>query len=72
MKLGVEKVSTGCMTVVFLSLAEAKDRVMKDNFPLKQEGGEAPQAQGEGAGKCLLYIDATGLLSWSWGNCRLV
>ncbi|KAI3357429.1 hypothetical protein L3Q82_015860, partial [Scortum barcoo] len=29
---------------------EAKDRVMKDNFPLKQEGGEAPQAQGEGAG----------------------
>ncbi|XP_044068115.1 histone-lysine N-methyltransferase 2D isoform X2 [Siniperca chuatsi] len=29
---------------------EAKDRVVKDNFPLKQEGGEAPQAQGEGAG----------------------
>ncbi|XP_036960673.1 histone-lysine N-methyltransferase 2D isoform X2 [Acanthopagrus latus] len=30
--------------------ADAKDRLMKDNFPLKQEGGEDPQAQGEGAG----------------------
>ncbi|XP_035512783.1 histone-lysine N-methyltransferase 2D isoform X2 [Morone saxatilis] len=29
---------------------EAKDRVVKDDFPLKQEGSEAPQAQGEGAG----------------------
>ncbi|KAK2851390.1 hypothetical protein Q5P01_007666 [Channa striata] len=29
---------------------EAKDRVVEDNFLLKQEGGEAPQAQGEGAG----------------------
>lgn len=41
------------MTFVLFSLADAKDRVMKDNFPLKQEGGEDPQAQGEGAGKCL-------------------
>ncbi|KAM7404718.1 hypothetical protein PAMP_012040 [Pampus punctatissimus] len=29
---------------------EAKDHVVEDNFPVKQEGGEAPQAQGEGAG----------------------
>lgn len=29
---------------------EAKDCVVEDNFPVKQEGGEAPQAQGEGAG----------------------
>ncbi|XP_040905631.1 histone-lysine N-methyltransferase 2D isoform X2 [Toxotes jaculatrix] len=29
---------------------EAKDHVVEDNFPLKQEGGEALQAQGEGAG----------------------
>ncbi|XP_023280928.1 histone-lysine N-methyltransferase 2D isoform X2 [Seriola lalandi dorsalis] len=29
---------------------EAKDRAVEDNFPVKQEGGEAPQAQGEGAG----------------------
>ncbi len=41
------------MTFVLLSLADAKDCGVKDNFPLKQEGGEDPQAQGEGAGKCL-------------------
>lgn len=41
------------MTFVLLSLGEAKDRVVKDNFPLKQEGGEALQAQGDGAGKCV-------------------
>ncbi|XP_068589687.1 histone-lysine N-methyltransferase 2D isoform X4 [Cebidichthys violaceus] len=29
---------------------ETEDRVVKDNFPLKQEGGEASQAQGDGAG----------------------
>ncbi|XP_032377385.1 histone-lysine N-methyltransferase 2D isoform X2 [Etheostoma spectabile] len=29
---------------------ETEDRMMKDNFPLKQEGGETPQPQGEGAG----------------------
>ncbi|XP_026188385.1 histone-lysine N-methyltransferase 2D isoform X2 [Mastacembelus armatus] len=29
---------------------EAKDRAVEDNFPLKQEGVEAPQAQGEGVG----------------------
>nr|XP_046251817.1 histone-lysine N-methyltransferase 2D isoform X2 [Scatophagus argus] len=29
---------------------DAKDFVVKDSFPLKQEGGEVPQAQGEGAG----------------------
>ncbi|XP_058499397.1 histone-lysine N-methyltransferase 2D isoform X2 [Solea solea] len=29
---------------------EAKDHSVEDTFPLKQEGGEAPQAQGEGAG----------------------
>lgn len=54
--LGVEKVSTWCVTFVLLSLADAKDRLMKDNFPLKQEGGEDPQAQGEGAGKCLFGL----------------
>lgn len=37
---------------MLLSLAEAKDGGVKDNFPVKQEGDEAPQAQGEGAGKC--------------------
>lgn len=26
--------------------------MVKDNFPLKQEGCEQPQAQGDGAGKC--------------------
>ncbi|XP_074500471.1 histone-lysine N-methyltransferase 2D isoform X1 [Sebastes fasciatus] len=29
---------------------ETEDRVVKANFPVKQEGGEAPQAQGESAG----------------------
>ncbi|XP_068454333.1 histone-lysine N-methyltransferase 2D isoform X3 [Clinocottus analis] len=29
---------------------ETEDRVAKENFPLKQEGGDAFQAQGEGAG----------------------
>lgn len=38
---------------LFLSLADAGDRVMDINCPLKQEGGEAPQAQGDGAGKYL-------------------
>ena len=52
--LGVEKVSPWCVTFVLLSLADAKDRVVKgESFPLKQEGGEDPQAQGEGAGKNL-------------------
>lgn len=41
------------MTLVPFSIADAKDRVVKENFPLKQEGGDGPQAQGEGAGKCL-------------------
>lgn len=59
MTLGVEKVST-FLTFVLLSLAE--DRVVKDNFPLKQEGGEAPQAQGEGAGMCVFGGVATGFL----------
>lgn len=53
MTLGVRKVSIGCLTYVFVSLAEAKDRAVEDNFPLKQEGGDTPQPQGEGAGKCL-------------------
>ncbi|MED6258527.1 hypothetical protein ATANTOWER_008583 [Ataeniobius toweri] len=30
--------------------AEAKDRVVDGNFPLKREGGEVPQAQGDGSG----------------------
>ncbi|XP_028266101.1 histone-lysine N-methyltransferase 2D isoform X3 [Parambassis ranga] len=29
---------------------EARDLTVEGNFPLKQEGGEAPQAQGDGAG----------------------
>ncbi|XP_023139493.2 histone-lysine N-methyltransferase 2D isoform X1 [Amphiprion ocellaris] len=29
---------------------EAKDRMVEGNFPRKQEGGEAPQAQGDGGG----------------------
>ncbi|XP_068182905.1 histone-lysine N-methyltransferase 2D [Antennarius striatus] len=29
---------------------DAKDHMLKENFPLKQERGEEPQAQGEGAG----------------------
>ncbi|XP_030590027.1 histone-lysine N-methyltransferase 2D isoform X2 [Archocentrus centrarchus] len=29
---------------------DARDRVVDVNYPLKQEGGEAPQAQGDGAG----------------------
>lgn len=37
---------------MLFSIADSKDLVLKDNFPLKQEGGEGPQAQGEGAGKC--------------------
>lgn len=41
------------MTFVLFSVADAKDRVVKDNFPLKQEGVDGPQAQEEGAGKCL-------------------
>lgn len=41
------------MTLVPFSIADAKDRVVKENFPLKQEGDDGPQAQGEGAGKCL-------------------
>lgn len=49
----MEKVTAGCVTFVRLSPADAKDRVMDVNRPLKQEGGEAPQAQGDGAGKCL-------------------
>lgn len=39
-----------CELVLFF-LAEGKARVVEDNFPLKQEVGEVPQAQGEGAGK---------------------
>lgn len=38
---------------MLFSIADSKDHVLKDNFPLKQEGGEGPQAQGESAGKCL-------------------
>lgn len=38
---------------MLLSVVEAKDRAVEDNFPVKQEGSEAPQAQGEGAGKFL-------------------
>lgn len=41
------------LTRVLLSAADAKDRVAKDSFPLKQEGAEDPQAQGEGAGEPL-------------------
>lgn len=37
---------------VFFFAANARDNVVKDNFPLKQEGCEQPQAQGDGAGKC--------------------
>lgn len=35
---------------MFLFAADARDHVVKDNFPLKQEGCEQPQAQGDGAG----------------------
>lgn len=38
---------------MFLSVADAKDRVVEGNFSFKQEGGEAPKAQGDGAGKYL-------------------
>lgn len=41
------------MTLVPSSIADAKDGVAKENFPLKQESVDGPQAQGEGAGKCL-------------------
>ena len=59
----MEKISTMCVTLLLLSLADAKDRAVEVNFPLKQEGGEAYQAQGECSGKCLV-TDATGLLLW--------
>lgn len=36
--------------------ADSRDHVAKDNFPLKQEGCEPPQAQKDGAGKCLLFV----------------
>lgn len=39
---------------MFFFVANARDNVVKDNFPLKQEGCEQPQAQGDGAGKCLI------------------
>lgn len=42
------------MTFALFSIADAKDRVVKDDMSLKQEGGEGPQAQGEGPGKHLL------------------
>lgn len=59
--LGVEKGSTFCVTFVLVSLAEAKDCVVEEHFPVKQEGGDAHQAQGEGAGKhlfghCIWFI----------------
>lgn len=38
----------------FSSAADAKDCVVKENFPLKQERVDGPQAQEEGAGECLL------------------
>lgn len=38
---------------LLLSLAEAKDWVAEGNFPLKQERGETPHAQGDDAGECL-------------------
>ena len=56
----VENISSVCVTLLLLSLADTKDRAVEVNFPLKQEGGEAHQAQGEGSGKCLV-TDATGL-----------
>lgn len=52
------------MTLMLLLLADAKDCVGKDHFPHKQEGGDDPQAQGEGAGKCL-DTDVVCLLLWS-------
>lgn len=49
--LGVEETSIQYVTFVLFLAAEAKDLTVEGNFPLKQEGGEAPQAQGDGAGK---------------------
>lgn len=34
-----------------LSCAEAKDRAVDGSFPVKREGGEVPQPQGDGTGK---------------------
>lgn len=39
---------------MFFFVANARDNVVKDNFPLKQEGSEQPHAQGDNAGKCLI------------------
>lgn len=37
---------------MLFSVADAKDQVVEGNFSFKQEGGEAPKAQGDCAGKC--------------------
>lgn len=39
---------------MFFFVDNARDNVVKDKFPLKQEGCEQPQAQGDSAGKCLI------------------
>lgn len=41
---------------VLLSPAEAKDRMLDGNFPLKREAGEAPQAQGDNTGKTVWML----------------
>lgn len=48
---------------MFFFVANARDNVVKDKFPLKQEGCEQPQAQGDGAGKCLI-LEKTQLKKW--------
>lgn len=52
--MGVKKGQYRVCDLVLFSLAEGLDNAAEDNFPLKQEGGGAPLAQGEGAGKYLL------------------
>lgn len=51
--MGVEKVQYRVCDLLLFSLAEGKDHAVENKFPLKQEGSEATQAQGEGAGKHL-------------------
>lgn len=41
------------VTLVLFSPAEAKNLVGEGSISLKQEGGEGPHAQGDGAGKCV-------------------
>ena len=57
---------------MFLFSAEAKDRVVEATLALKQEGGETPLTQGEGAGEsdCCVLVTSRYKLSDQPYTCR--